>query len=181
MEKVSNSPTPSRHHPICPITLDVCRDPVLAGDGHIYERVAIIKWIEEQGTSPLTREPLDVIGLYPLENIEQLDQSNSEVDSPSTSTMPFPSAPKTDEERSIFYKRICSLKSILFIILGFGFIVSGIVLITSIIFYFRQSTSTHSSKIWLDRSHFLLFISSPRYFYWLSELLKESFNNVQTT
>lgn len=48
---------------ICPITLDILRDPVIAGDGHIYERVAIVRWIEEHGTSPLTRQPLNITEL----------------------------------------------------------------------------------------------------------------------
>ncbi|CAF2984485.1 unnamed protein product, partial [Rotaria sp. Silwood2] len=44
----------------CPITLQVFRDPVIAKDGHVYERAAIVKWIEKHGTSPLTREALSI-------------------------------------------------------------------------------------------------------------------------
>ncbi len=40
---------------ICPITYQMFRDPVIASDGHIYERTAIVRWISEHGTSPLTR------------------------------------------------------------------------------------------------------------------------------
>ncbi|CAF4313236.1 unnamed protein product, partial [Rotaria sordida] len=43
---------------VCPITFERFHDPVIAGDGHIYERAEIIQWIREKGTSPLTREPL---------------------------------------------------------------------------------------------------------------------------
>ncbi|CAF1560197.1 unnamed protein product [Rotaria sordida] len=43
---------------VCPITFERFHDPVIAGDGHIYERAEIIRWIREKGTSPLTREPL---------------------------------------------------------------------------------------------------------------------------
>lgn len=43
---------------ICPITLEVFRDPVRAGDGRVYERDAITRWITAHGTSPFTREPL---------------------------------------------------------------------------------------------------------------------------
>jgi len=35
---------------ICPITLQVFRDPVRAKDGHVYERQAIVTWILEHGT-----------------------------------------------------------------------------------------------------------------------------------
>jgi hypothetical protein len=45
---------------ICPITLQVFRDPVVAADGRTYERAAIVQWISEHGTSPFTRQPLDV-------------------------------------------------------------------------------------------------------------------------
>jgi hypothetical protein len=36
----------------CPIM----RDPVVADDGHTYERSAIAEWVKRKGTSPLTRE-----------------------------------------------------------------------------------------------------------------------------
>jgi hypothetical protein len=45
---------------ICPITYQIFRDPVIAGDGHTYERAAIVRWIAEHGTSPLTRQPLNI-------------------------------------------------------------------------------------------------------------------------
>jgi hypothetical protein len=45
---------------ICPITFRIFRDPVIAGDGHVYERAAIVRWIAEHGTSPLTRQPLNL-------------------------------------------------------------------------------------------------------------------------
>ncbi|CAF1302099.1 unnamed protein product [Rotaria sordida] len=44
----------------CPITLQIFRDPVIAADGRTYERAAIVQWITEHGTSPVTREPLDI-------------------------------------------------------------------------------------------------------------------------
>jgi hypothetical protein len=50
---------------ICPITLRTFRDPVIAKDGHTYEREAIVRWITENGTSPLTRQPLNVNDLLP--------------------------------------------------------------------------------------------------------------------
>ena len=30
---------------LCPITLEIFRDPVVAKDGHTYERQAIVEWI----------------------------------------------------------------------------------------------------------------------------------------
>eukprot|EP00567_Pseudictyota_dubia_P001210 CAMPEP_0197464280 /NCGR_PEP_ID=MMETSP1175-20131217/63938_1 /TAXON_ID=1003142 /ORGANISM="Triceratium dubium, Strain CCMP147" /LENGTH=728 /DNA_ID=CAMNT_0043000251 /DNA_START=99 /DNA_END=2282 /DNA_ORIENTATION=+ len=52
--------------PICPITLEPIEDPVLAIDGHTYERSAIEAWIRLNGTSPQTRELLRVEDLIPI-------------------------------------------------------------------------------------------------------------------
>ncbi|UJR37737.1 hypothetical protein I4U23_030432 [Adineta vaga] len=50
---------------ICPITFTLFREPVVAKDGHTYERTAIIEWIQRNGTSPFTREPITIEGLCP--------------------------------------------------------------------------------------------------------------------
>ncbi|CAF4217407.1 unnamed protein product, partial [Adineta steineri] len=50
---------------LCPLTLELFRNPVLAQDGHTYERVAIEEWIRKTGSSPLTRQPLSLEHLYP--------------------------------------------------------------------------------------------------------------------
>ncbi len=41
---------------ICPISQSYFLDPVMADDGHIYERKFIEKWLEKNNTSPMTRE-----------------------------------------------------------------------------------------------------------------------------
>ena len=51
------------HDMLCPITFDVMVDPVIASDGHTYEREAIVAVMasateEQPALSPLTREPL---------------------------------------------------------------------------------------------------------------------------
>ena len=56
----------------CPITLQVFRNPVTAGDGHVYERDAIVQWITERGTSPFTREPLRIEDLHPNDHLRNL-------------------------------------------------------------------------------------------------------------
>lgn len=56
----------------CPITLELFRDPVIAGDGHVYEREAITSWIREHGTSRLTREPLQINQLRSDDNLRRL-------------------------------------------------------------------------------------------------------------
>lgn len=57
---------------ICPITQEIFHDPVRAGDGHVYERDAITRWILQNGTSPLTRQPLKIDELHPEEKIRHL-------------------------------------------------------------------------------------------------------------
>ena len=52
---------------VCPITFEVMQDPVVASDGHTYERSAIEEVLalpEERRKSPLTREPLQAT-LFP--------------------------------------------------------------------------------------------------------------------
>jgi hypothetical protein len=39
---------------LCPIMYQLFRDPVIAQDGHTYERTAIEKWLEKNSTSPRT-------------------------------------------------------------------------------------------------------------------------------
>lgn len=50
---------------LCPITLALFHDPVLAQDGHTYERKAIEEWVRKNGTSPITSQQISVEHLYP--------------------------------------------------------------------------------------------------------------------
>ena len=43
---------------LCLITLELCRDPVLAQDGHTYQRKSVVDWIKRTGTSPITGKSL---------------------------------------------------------------------------------------------------------------------------
>lgn len=43
---------------MCPITQEMMDDPVMASDGHTYERAAIADWINRKHTSPITNEPI---------------------------------------------------------------------------------------------------------------------------
>jgi hypothetical protein len=38
----------------CPISFDVMQDPVLADDGHTYERSEITRWLATSRISPMT-------------------------------------------------------------------------------------------------------------------------------
>jgi len=49
----------------CPITREVMFNPVVAPDGHTYERKAIEEWLRRNGTSPVTRQPIKRGALTP--------------------------------------------------------------------------------------------------------------------
>ncbi|CAF4973293.1 unnamed protein product, partial [Rotaria sp. Silwood1] len=57
---------------ICPITQQLFSVPVLAEDGYTYEESAIVKWIQENQTSPMTKQNLSVEGLRPNGRIKSL-------------------------------------------------------------------------------------------------------------
>lgn len=47
----------------CPITLELPMMPVACSDGHTYDQRAIVRWMREHdGTSPMTRQPLAILG-----------------------------------------------------------------------------------------------------------------------
>ncbi len=43
---------------ICPISYELMKDPVIAGDGQTYERDKIVQWLSQHDDSPLTRQPM---------------------------------------------------------------------------------------------------------------------------
>ena len=70
--------TTVRWHPshsqelLCPITHELMRDPVLATDGHTYERGAIENWFQRHQTSPMTNQPLTSKTVFPNHAIKSL-------------------------------------------------------------------------------------------------------------
>lgn len=48
-----------------------CREPVVASDGHSYERLAIEKWLKSKTTSPRTGKAMDKF-LTPNLNLQKL-------------------------------------------------------------------------------------------------------------
>lgn len=49
----------------CPITTEVLKDPVVAADGHTYERQHITEWLQKSDTSPMTNETMEHKHLTP--------------------------------------------------------------------------------------------------------------------
>lgn len=60
------------HQFICPITQEIMRNPVIAEDGHTYEKDAIENWLEKSPTSPMTRQQISSEKLIPNLALKQL-------------------------------------------------------------------------------------------------------------
>jgi len=56
----------------CPISRSVMVDPVIATDGKTYERKEILRWLENNNTSPFTKQPMSSRDLK--ENLELKQQ-----------------------------------------------------------------------------------------------------------
>jgi hypothetical protein len=64
---------------VCPITCSTMEDPVVASDGHSYERSAMQDFLQRgNGRSPLTREPLDPGVLIPNHNLKRRIREHGE-------------------------------------------------------------------------------------------------------
>jgi hypothetical protein len=57
-------PPPIPQDYLCPITQEIMEDPVIASDGHTYERKAISEWLDQNEVSPMTNEALESSQLF---------------------------------------------------------------------------------------------------------------------
>jgi hypothetical protein len=48
---------------MCPITHVVFTEPVIGSDCHTYEKSAIVEWLRNHGTSPITSKPMTIDSL----------------------------------------------------------------------------------------------------------------------
>ena len=72
-----NSETPDEYQ--CPITMEVMNDPVMAADGHTYERAAIEQWFSQNSApilSPKTNRGLAHLHLTPNHALKALIQDH---------------------------------------------------------------------------------------------------------
>ena len=51
--------------PICPITQEVMKEPVIDSEGNTYEKSAILEWLKSTNTSPVTRNVISALELVP--------------------------------------------------------------------------------------------------------------------
>jgi len=66
------------HAFVCPITMCRMVDPVIAMDGHSYERVAIVQWLAKNKRSPMTNEPIRNKTVVPNFNLRKLIAEDAE-------------------------------------------------------------------------------------------------------
>lgn len=67
---------------ICPITQEIMRDPVICSDGHSYEREAILRWLSQHNTSPMTNVVINgnIVPNHSLRNtIQEYERPQSAV------------------------------------------------------------------------------------------------------
>lgn len=57
---------------ICPITQEIMIDPVVASDGHTYERKAIEMWLQSHNSSPMTGLQLTNKQLTPSHTLKSM-------------------------------------------------------------------------------------------------------------
>lgn len=48
---------------LCPISMDIMTDPVIASDGQTYNRPALLQWLQVRQISPLTNQPITNSGI----------------------------------------------------------------------------------------------------------------------
>ncbi|XP_019088078.1 PREDICTED: putative U-box domain-containing protein 53 [Camelina sativa] len=62
---LSAAPSQPPSHFLCPLLKDVMKDPCIAADGYSYDRQAIMEWMENHRTSPVTNSLLQNVNLLP--------------------------------------------------------------------------------------------------------------------
>jgi len=63
--------------PICPITQDVMREPVIDKEGNTYEKSAILEWLKTNNKSPITRNVISASELIPNRALIQSTSTNN--------------------------------------------------------------------------------------------------------
>ncbi|CAF3459879.1 unnamed protein product [Rotaria socialis] len=110
------------------------------------ELLFIIRWIQQKGTSPLTREPLNIADLrseYFAKQQCQLYQSNAVRYACQNNTAPIGSSPMTQFEihtnQQKSCKQYCNIKRILLTIMTISLITIPLIIATILILFLVQS------------------------------------------
>lgn len=57
---------------ICPISMEIMRDPVITCDGHSFDRASLEEWLKENVTNPLTGASLALKTITPNYALKRL-------------------------------------------------------------------------------------------------------------
>ena len=58
---------------MCPITIELMREPVITAQGITFERAALIEWlVRSHGVCPVTREHVDILHVRPNRVVKDL-------------------------------------------------------------------------------------------------------------
>ena len=57
---------------LCQISKEIMKDPVLASDGHTYEKANIESYLKQHNKSPVTGEPMQHTFVFPNNSVKQL-------------------------------------------------------------------------------------------------------------
>ncbi len=63
--------------PICPITQDIMKEPVIDREGNTYEKSAILEWLKTNNNSPITRNVISASELIPNRALIQSSIANN--------------------------------------------------------------------------------------------------------
>jgi hypothetical protein len=55
---------------ICPISMDIMKNPVICEDGYSYDKTNILNWLKTSSTSPMTREKMSLERILPNESLK---------------------------------------------------------------------------------------------------------------
>lgn len=97
---------------MCPITMVVMKEPVLATDGYTYEKEAIQQWLRSNTISPMTREPMRFSDCRPnralrdaIERWEKEKQPTGKSKQPPKKTRhPHESSPPSATQEALSYQ-----------------------------------------------------------------------------
>ncbi len=100
----------------CPITRERMCDPVLAADGHTYERYAIEGWLRGHGSSPVTRQQLANKTLVPNRALrEVIERALGPAPEPEPVTIPLLAPrPRTqlDDLAKVLHNRVAAIPGV---------------------------------------------------------------------
>ena len=78
---------------LCPMSHAIMDDPVVAADGHTYERGMIVEWLRREGTSPMTRARMSADVRRNITLKRMIDAWKDESTRPRPDGAPPPGAP----------------------------------------------------------------------------------------